>query len=218
MKTIGNVNRRERIYSLLIVLILLTSVVMTVHFFNERPTPQEAAQWSPYIAARQDNVVAAADTVATISVDAVEVPALPGGLDYVNLRLMIDAVEFTETGAVTLSEQTRSQLEQAVVAFGMDRTAQEINAVHLAIADYLPTEKARALSDFFGSYYAYKQAERDFLQGKDGDSLADSIAQYEVIQQLRHNYLGAEQSDQLFQAEHNFMQATLSAMREQGQY
>lgn len=208
----------EGIYSLLIVLILLFTLVAASRIFTNKPSDDIALQWPQYpvaassVASDASTNMPVANTAMTVEVLPPPVTTAPDGLDYPRVQGMIDAVSFSESGEITITGEGRARLDEAVIAVGMGRSTQELNAIHQAIENYLPADKARRVSELFENYYSYKTAEQDFMGDQYIESPEDSAKHYEALRALRINYLGEERAAKLFKEEDEFMKSTLAAM------
>jgi len=133
----------------------------------------------------------------------------------VSFRDVEDALmmaKLDNVGALILDEQALASLNLVVSRLPDNLTAQDIQKIQKLIKQAQPGEAGEQVAQVLGDYYAFKQAEKEWLKsGVASNSLQAAIDQLEKITAMRQDYLGQAVADKLFLGQQQ--QASLSLQK-----
>jgi len=120
----------------------------------------------------------------------------------VSFRGVEDALmmaKLDNVGALILDEQALASLNLVVSRLPGNLTPQDIQKIQNLIKQAQPGEAGEQVAQVLGDYYAFKQAEKEWLKsGVASNSLQGAIDQLEKITAMRQDYLGQAVADKLF--------------------
>jgi len=134
----------------------------------------------------------------------------------VSFRDVEDALmmaKLDNVGALILDEQALASLNLVVSRLPDNLTPQDIQKIQNLIKQAQPGEAGEQVAQVLGDYYAFKQAEKEWLKsGVATNSLQAAINQLEKITAMRQDYLGQAVADKLFSEQQQKASLSLQKM------
>jgi len=134
----------------------------------------------------------------------------------VSFRDVEDALmmaKLDNVGALILDEQALASLNLVVSRLPDNLTPQDLQKIQNLIKQAQPGEAGEQVAQVLGDYYAFKQAEKEWLKsGVVTNSLQAAIDQLEKITAMRQNYLGQAVADKLFSEQQQKASLSLQKM------